>query len=159
MRATREALYAHRLITWRGLGPAAALALYRALGGFEAAFSEPLSAVPDPLRSVLRECRNADRDPPPAALADPEVFLLALSDPDYPALLREIPSPPPLLYGRGDPLALAMPAVAVVGSRHASGAGLDTARRFAAGLAAGGFAVVSGLALGIDAAAHRGALA
>ncbi len=159
MRATREALCAHQLITWRGLGPAAALALCRAFGSFEAAFSEPLATAPDPLRSALRKCRSAARDPLPAVLTAPEVFLLALSDPDYPALLREIASPPPLLYGRGDPLTLALPAVAVVGSRHASGAGLDTARRFAAGLAAGGFAVVSGLALGIDAAAHRGTLA
>lgn len=159
MRATREALCAHQLITWRGLGPAAALALFRALGGFEAAFSEPLSAVPDPLRSALRQCRSAARDPLPAVCTAPEVFLLALSDPDYPDLLREIPSPPPLLYGRGDPLALALPAIAVVGSRHASGAGLDTASRFARELAGAGFAVVSGLALGIDAAAHRGALA
>lgn len=162
MSATPEAVCAHRLISWPGLGPAAALALLRAAGSFAAAFRGPLAAAPEPLRAALRECRRADPDPGsgvlPQPLRQPGVFLLALTDPDYPELLRHIPSPPPLLYGRGNPSAPALPAIAVVGSRHASGAGVDTARRFAAELAAGGFAVVSGLALGIDAAAHRGAL-
>ncbi|MFZ5653819.1 MAG: DNA-processing protein DprA [Pseudomonadota bacterium] len=162
MPATPEAVCAHRLISWPGLGAAAALALVRASGSFAAAFAGPLTAVPEPLRAALRACREAHPDPGsgalPEPLTQPGVFLLALTDPDYPALLRQISSPPPLLYGRGDPSALALPAIAVVGSRHASGAGQDTARRFAADLAAGGFAVVSGLAVGIDAAAHRGAL-
>jgi DNA processing protein len=84
--------------------------------------------------------------------------LLTLADPEYPPLLREIPDPPPLLYVRGSLAGTERP-VAVVGSRNATAYGIGMARRLAADLAALGFAVVSGLALGIDAAAHEGALA
>jgi len=164
LRSSREALRAHQLLSWPGLGAAAALACHRAFGGFEDAFTDASAEPPlrEPWQTALRACRAAcpNADPAPlAALSLPDLFLLSLSDPDYPALLREIPSPPPLLYGQGDPLALALPAIALVGSRSASQGGLETAARFAAELAAGGFAIVSGLALGIDAAAHRGALA
>jgi DNA processing protein len=78
--------------------------------------------------------------------------------PDYPALLGEIDGAPPILLARGD-LALARrPCVAIVGARNASAAAVKLARDFAAGLAEAGFVVVSGLARGIDGAAHRGAL-
>jgi DNA processing protein len=76
----------------------------------------------------------------------------------YPAALRGIPDPPPWLYCRGDISCLAMPQVAVVGSRRASQAGLQLAEALAARLAGGGYGVCSGMALGIDGAAHRGAL-
>lgn len=78
-------------------------------------------------------------------------------DAEYPALLREIPRPPKRLWALGVPLTAA-PAVAVVGARRASRAGLAAARDLAAGLAGAGVTVVSGFARGIDAAAHRGAL-
>jgi DNA processing protein len=79
--------------------------------------------------------------------------------PDYPALLAQSDSAPPILIARGD-LALAqLPAVAIVGARNASAAAIKLARDFAAALADAGLAVVSGLARGIDGAAHRGALA
>ncbi len=77
---------------------------------------------------------------------------------DYPALLAEIPDPPPVLAVLGDVAALARPAVAIVGARGASPWGLDFAGRLAGDLAALGLVVVSGLARGIDGAAHRGAL-
>jgi DNA processing protein len=83
---------------------------------------------------------------------------LTLDDPRYPAPLREIADPPPLLFVEGDPAALSLRHVAVVGSRNPSSAGRKTAHELAQGLAASGFGVVSGLALGIDAASHRGAL-
>ena len=83
---------------------------------------------------------------------------VAITDPAYPALLRESPDPPPWLFYRGDLRDLERPAVAVVGARRASRAGLEAAARIARTLAAGGYTVCSGLALGIDAAAHRGAL-
>jgi DNA processing protein len=73
-------------------------------------------------------------------------------------LLREIPRPPPVLYVKGDVAALSLPQIAIVGSRHGSRSGVQVAESFAASLAASGFAVTSGMALGIDAAAHRGAL-
>lgn len=79
--------------------------------------------------------------------------------PDYPALLAELESPPPILTVRGDTALLQRPSVAVVGARNASAAAVKLSRDFAAALAGQGYAVVSGLARGIDAAAHRGALA
>jgi DNA processing protein len=84
---------------------------------------------------------------------------LTIADPAYPDLLRRIDDPPVVLWTRGDPEALAQqPAVAVVGSRNATPEGLVCARRLARGLSEAGVLVVSGLARGIDAAAHRGAL-
>ena len=80
------------------------------------------------------------------------------SDPAYPKLLREIHDPPIVLWLRGDARALVEPAVAVVGSRHATPAGLAMARRLGRELAAAGITVVSGLARGVDGAAHEGAL-
>jgi DNA processing protein len=79
-------------------------------------------------------------------------------DPRYPPLLRQIADAPALLYVRGDPLALSAPQLAIVGSRSASAGGRETALAFARHLAGCGLVITSGLALGIDAAAHQGAL-
>lgn len=84
--------------------------------------------------------------------------LLTLASPEYPALLREIPDAPPLLFLRGDASLLALPQLAMVGSRHPSHTGLADARDFAADLARAGLVITSGLASGIDGAAHAGAL-
>ncbi|MEX2151433.1 MAG: DNA-processing protein DprA [Steroidobacteraceae bacterium] len=84
---------------------------------------------------------------------------LTLDDPRYPPQLAVVPGCPELLYVSGDPAVLAMPQIAIVGSRSATAAGRETAFEFASALAAAGLAITSGLALGIDAAAHRGALA
>lgn len=78
--------------------------------------------------------------------------------PDYPALLGEAEGAPPILTLRGDTAALKKPAVAVVGARNASAAAIKLARDFSVALADAGLTVVSGLARGIDGAAHRGAL-
>ena len=84
--------------------------------------------------------------------------LIYLDDDDYPPMLRESPSPPPLLFAKGQRSVLCCPMVTMVGGRHASQQGLDIARTLAAGLAQHGIVVVSGLAYGIDAASHQGAL-
>ncbi|GMU42565.1 MAG: DNA processing protein DprA [Lysobacterales bacterium] len=84
--------------------------------------------------------------------------LLVFDDARYPPLLRGISGAPLLLFVRGDVDTLWLPQLAVVGSRQASAGGLDTARDFAASLASRGFVVTSGLAAGIDAAAHVAAL-
>jgi len=84
--------------------------------------------------------------------------VLTLADPRYPRRLLEIPDPPSLLYIQGRVEALACDAIAVVGSRNPTPQGERNACAFARDLAASGWVVVSGLALGIDAAAHRGAL-
>ncbi|MDH3992469.1 MAG: DNA-processing protein DprA [Gammaproteobacteria bacterium] len=93
------------------------------------------------------------------ALSAMGVQTLAFDDERYPPLLRLIPDPPALLYALGDVSLLREPQVAMVGSRRASPAGLRTARDLAQQLAATGLLVCSGLALGVDGAAHRGALA
>lgn len=77
--------------------------------------------------------------------------------PDYPALLGQLDSAPPILTWRGDLALAARPCVAMVGARNASAAAVKLARDFASGLAEAGFTVVSGLARGIDGAAHEGA--
>ncbi len=92
-------------------------------------------------------------------LALPGRAALTLADDRYPAALREIAQPPSLLFVHGDADWLNLPQLAIVGSRHASPQGLDNAQAFAAELARRGLAITSGLALGIDGAAHRGALA
>ena len=86
------------------------------------------------------------------------VRAISEEDHEYPPALRALPDPPPVLFARGERLPVVERAVAVVGSRAASRYGLETARRLAFDLASLGFTVVSGLARGVDAAAHRGAL-
>jgi DNA processing protein len=83
---------------------------------------------------------------------------IALGDDDYPELLTQLNDPPPLLYVRGNKDALHLPALAIVGSRNPTSGGARNAFEFSRHLAKCGFCIVSGLAQGIDAAAHRGAL-
>lgn len=85
-------------------------------------------------------------------------YLITLADEHYPKILLEIADPPPILYAKGDLSCLNLPAIAMVGSRNASVQGEKNAENFAQALAEQGFCIVSGMALGIDGAAHRGAL-
>jgi DNA processing protein len=91
-------------------------------------------------------------------LADPANSVIDPGDPAYPPQLQAADPRPPRLYARGDAGCLVLPQLAIVGSRNATAGGRDTARSFAAYLAARGFVITSGLAEGIDAAAHAGAL-
>jgi len=91
-------------------------------------------------------------------LATPSNRLLALGDHAYPSLLQEIPKPPPVLFASGRPELLRATQIAVVGSRRATSAGRENAYELARGLAETGLVITSGLASGIDSAAHRGAL-
>lgn len=110
--------------------------------------------------------RISQLEPPARAKIEAEIDgvealgarLLASSEPDYPSLLAQLDAPPPLLAVRGEVALLNKPAIAIVGSREASGAAQMFAERLATDLGAAGFVVVSGLARGLDAAAHRGAL-
>lgn len=83
---------------------------------------------------------------------------LPLGDPRYPALLAEIPDPPPWIFVEGDSSTLSAPCISVVGTRRSSQRGERAAREISEYLAAAGYTVCSGLAMGIDAAAHHGAL-
>lgn len=120
----------------------------------QAAPNDPLSPLPGAPRGERTSARPGD---PGGASGGPTRFV-PITDPAYPALLREAPDPPPWLFYRGDLRCLARPAVALVGTRRASRAGLKAAASLARTLADGGYTVCSGLALGIDAAAHHGAL-
>ena len=91
-------------------------------------------------------------------LQDPEHQLIRFDSTDYPALLAEIADFPPLLFAKGQTNLIHRPQVAIVGSRLCSSGGRKHAEQFAESLAACGFVITSGLAQGIDAAAHRGAL-
>ena len=89
----------------------------------------------------------------------PAPIVVMKGDAAYPPLLKETAGAPSRLNVMGEPTALCLPQLAIVGSRQATPGGCETAFRFARHLAAAGFCITSGLALGIDAAAHRGALA
>lgn len=91
-------------------------------------------------------------------LEQSEVSVLLLTDPDYPALLKEINDPPPVLFIRGNREVLQQPQLAMVGSRNPTPAGSETAHDFAYHLASNGLTITSGMALGVDAASHEGAM-
>lgn len=94
-----------------------------------------------------------------AWLAQPGNQFIPITHPDYPERLRSLPDPPPWLYVKGDRALLQSPMLAIVGSRNATTQGRRDAAAFAQALAGAGLIIVSGLALGIDTAAHEGALA
>lgn len=91
-------------------------------------------------------------------LAQQDSHLISILDNDYPELLREIPDPPVLLYIKGNPTVLSLPQLAMVGSRNPTHSGVENAKAFAGTLAPTGLLVTSGMALGVDTAAHVGAL-
>lgn len=93
-----------------------------------------------------------------ASMARGGAFALVQGEAGYPDALLELPDPPPCVFGLGDPTVLDRPTVAIVGTRNASPSGELTAARFASTVARAGGCVASGMARGIDAAAHRGAL-
>ncbi len=101
---------------------------------------------------------NVDHLPALARLQQLDIRLLPISDPDYPARLRAIPDPPYVLFVKGELPPAEQPAIAIVGARRASPYGRHVAAELAAGLAKRGIVVVSGMALGADAAAHEGCL-
>ena len=155
-----------RLALARGLKPAALRALLGAFGLPQNVLEQRFAAVAaiagaDAARAALAE-PGPDFPPRLEALqawcAAPGNTLVTLADPAYPARLLAMPDPPTLLYVKGRLDLLHARAVAVVGSRNATPQAVEDAARFARTLAAAGLTVVSGLALGVDGAAHRGAI-
>jgi DNA processing protein len=147
-----------RLIRSRRVGAATFYRLLRKHGSAAAAL--------DSLPAVARNAGVQDYAPCPPDRASAELdfgqqqgfHLLAFGDPAYPALLRELPDPPPLLWCTGDLRLLQRPSVSLVGARNASSLGVRLARRICHELGEAGLVVVSGLARGIDTAAHLAAL-
>lgn len=156
-----------RLSLTPGLGPATLRQLLATFGlpqdVLAAGFSALARQLPEALARSLSAPSSSEIEQAITRterwLADtPGAALISLADPEYPASLLETADPPPLLYARGRIELLARPALAIVGSRNCTAQGAENARDFAQTLARGGLTIVSGLALGIDAAAHRGAL-
>ena len=154
-----------RLACAPGLGSRTALELVERFGGDpEAATAAGEAALRRAGVPAAAAAALAAGEPEPVeralawAAARPGRHLLAFDDPRYPERLRDLADPPLVLHLAGDPEVLALPQVAVVGSRRPTPAGRETAREFARALAASGLVVTSGLALGVDGAAHEGAL-
>jgi DNA processing protein len=149
-----------RLIRSPNVGPRTFRTLVNHFGGARAALEAlPSLARRGGARGATQVCARADAEREIAAAEKLGVALVALGEPGYPPRLQMIDDAPPLVAIRGHAQALALPMVAVVGSRNASGAGMKFTQRIARELGDAGFAVVSGLARGIDAAAHRASLA
>ncbi|MBC9072883.1 DNA-protecting protein DprA [Thauera sp. CAU 1555] len=152
-----------RLTLTPGVGPERQRRLLAAFGLPDSIFAAGRSAL---IAVVGRDIADALLAPPDQAAIDatlawalePGNHVLTLADAAYPRSLLDTADPPVLLYAKGEPALLTRPALALVGARSATAQGQDNARAFARALAEAGFAIVSGLALGIDAAAHRGAL-
>lgn len=155
-----------RLLLTPGIGRATARRLLAAFGAPQAVFDAPaaawreiagparaaaLAAVPPKLGAVLALTQEW-------LAGEPSRRILTLGDADYPALLLQTEDPPLLLHLQGRIELLATDSLAIVGSRNPTPQGADNARAFARHLSGAGWTIVSGLALGIDGAAHEGAL-
>jgi len=161
-----DLLHTLRLALIPGVGPRTRQTLLERFGSSEAV----LSAAPSQLRDVpgvgpkltekiVAAREEIDVEEILALCRRQEVGILVLGDETYPSILRQIVDPPPVLFVRGSLAPQDGMAIAIVGTRHATPYGLRQAERLAAGLARAGLTIASGLARGIDAAAHRGALA
>lgn len=154
-----------RLVLTEGVGPQTARLLLSRFGlpgdVLAAGFSALQKCVPE--KTALALCGPAPEamqqliDATLAWAGLPGNHVLTLGDTAYPASLLTIPDPPPLLYAKGRIELLSRASIAIVGSRSATAQGMQNAERFARSLSDAGLSVVSGLALGIDAAAHQGA--
>jgi DNA processing protein len=155
-----------RLLLTDGVGRGAARRLLAACGG-----AREVMQAPSALRRQVAGAAAAALDQPPAGFDErlavtvawlaggPQHAVWTLGDPAYPEWLLQTADPPLVLFADGDPAWLLRPMLAIVGSRHASAQGLDNARAFGRSLGDAGWTVVSGMAAGIDGAAHEGALA
>jgi DNA processing protein len=147
-----------------GIKPAVQHRILNHYGAFTTYLDSEPGAAPDELAGPLRDYRRRQQEIDDqvrshlAALDKGGIDLITVTDPHYPPLLREIYRPPLLLYCKGDTGILHLPQLAIVGSRNCSRGGRELAASFASSLAASGFVVTSGLALGVDGAAHQGAL-
>lgn len=147
----------------RGLGDAGIRHLLTEFGSPDAVFSAQSSSLrhlvdADIAGEIRKGIDEQALAPTLAWLKDPLNAIVTLGDQDYPQALLNIPDPPPLLYVKGRTGLLNAQSLAIVGSRHATPQGIGNAEQFAQTLSDAGLCIISGMAHGIDAAAHRGAL-
>lgn len=154
-----------RLALTPGVGPRTRRLLIERFGDAEAVFDaapsdlQLVNGVGPKIAKAIVAARHVDVDAEIEVCRQNGITVLTETDPRYPRSLHEIPDPPGVLFLRGELLPTDALAVAIVGSRHATAYGLAQAERLSAGLARAGLTIVSGLARGIDGAAHRAALA
>jgi DNA processing protein len=164
MKPRQEEQYAWlRLAFAPGVSPAAQRALLKAFGSPQAALEAKRPALAGLVASHVIDALLADSSPhlieaSRTWLEQPGNHLVTLGDPHYPRALLDTADPPTALLAQGRLELLNVQAIAIVGSRNATPQGKEDARAFARALSDSGFCIVSGLALGIDAAAHRGAI-
>jgi len=146
-----------------GVGPRTITRLIDHFGNPAAVRQAPTEALAQ--LGIAPESISALRSPDSTAIErtlawaeQPRAHILTRTDPRFPPLLAEIPDPPAVLYVRGDPLVLTEPQIAIVGSRNPTPQGQQITHELASRLAEFGLVVTSGLATGVDGAAHRGAL-
>jgi DNA processing protein len=162
-----------RLVLTPRIGPGTARKLLAALGSPQAIFAAPAAALSELIskreaNALGKEVAGLDEQvdatlawlaaSPTLANGRAARHVLSLADPGYPVAMLDAADPPLLLFALGRLELLEAPAVAIVGSRHPSGQGQENAQAFAKALSEAGVTVVSGLALGVDGAAHEGAL-
>ena len=158
-----------RLLETTGVGRVPARRLLAAFGSPQGIFDADASARQQVVSAAQAKALDEMPERMPTLLDSTLAWLeaqtddsprrvITLGDPLYPAALLETADPPLMLYAQGRVELLATRGIAIVGSRNPTPQGLDNARSFAAALSSGGLTVVSGLALGIDGAAHEGAL-
>jgi DNA processing protein len=159
----REAWIAFNRV--QGLGPATARQIIEALGSLCAVFEAPVEALmqipgigSERAQLLTRELKEVSVDGELERASKTGVKILTGVDEQYPRLLQEIPDPPLVLYVAGDLSVLDTPGIAIVGTRHPTMYGRETASRFAYQLAVSGYTITSGLAEGVDTEAHTGAL-
>ncbi|MFM8391416.1 MAG: DNA-processing protein DprA, partial [Methylophilaceae bacterium] len=160
----QDCVYWLRMHEIQGLGRQTTYQLLKAFGSAEAIFAASHAnlrkVVSDDIANQIKAETVSDQIKITLEwLAEPNNHLITLADEDYPRLLLETPDPPPILFAKGQLSCLQQPSIAIVGSRNPTAQGEKNAHDFAMLLAEFGFTIVSGLAIGIDAAAHRGALA
>ncbi|MDQ6438149.1 DNA-processing protein DprA [Mesorhizobium sp. LHD-90] len=154
----RQRLAWLRLIRTPNVGPATFRDLINRFGSAEVAIEQ--------LPELMRNAGSSAPRIPPVSAAEAELEtarrhgarFVGIGEPDYPAQLRRMDYPPPLLVAKGNGAIFSLPAVAIVGARNASLAGLKMARMLASAVGKEGYAVISGLARGIDTAAHEGSI-
>lgn len=160
----QDCVYWLRMHEIQGLGRQTTYQLLKAFGSAEAIFAASHAnlrkVVSDDIANQIKAETVSDQIKITLEwLAEPNNHLITLADEDYPRLLLETSDPPPILFAKGQLSCLQQPSIAIVGSRNPTAQGEKNAHDFAMLLAEFGFTIVSGLAIGIDAAAHRGALA
>lgn len=159
----------HELVLWvalcniHGLGNQGIYQLLKAFGDPKSVFSASYSQLRQIVPDAIAEKINAGPDETSAEdtliwLQNEQNHVLTLADAEYPQTLLEIADPPPILYAKGNLHWLNTLGIAVVGSRNASPQGEKNAEDFSQALAHHGYTIISGMALGVDGAAHRGAL-